>query len=175
MAEEPGRRNVPGAARDDPGVSLSPVLRWLLDPGRPIWAPTVVRLVLAAVFLQAGLGKFVNHDAYAERFERWGFGAAAGEAAILVGLVEVVGALGLALGVAPRAVGLVLIGNMVGALATAGRIDGGQDVWLPLFLIALLGVPVGWGAGCFSLGRRIACSRSRSSPSATESGSPSTG
>ena len=94
----------------------------------------MVRLALAAVFIPTGLGKFVNHDAYVERFERWGFGAAAGEVAIVVGVVEVVCGIGLALGVAPRALGLILAGNMVGALATAGRIDGGQDVWLPLVL-----------------------------------------
>ncbi len=156
-------------------MRLRTVLRWLLDPGRPIWPPTVVRLALAAVFIPTGLGKFVNHDAYVERFERWGFGAAAGEVAILVGVVEVVCGIGLALGVAPRALGLILAGNMVGALATAGRIDGGQDVWLPLVLIALLGVIVLWGAGRLSLGRWIECSRSKGSPSATESRSPSTG
>ena len=154
---------------------LKPVLCWLLDPGRPAWGPLVARLLLAAVFIPVGLGKFVNHDAYVERFERWGFGAAAGEVAILVGVVEVVGGLGLLLGVAPRALGLMLAGNMVGALATAGRIDGGQDIWLPLVLIALLAVTVGLGAGRLSLGGWIACSRSRGSPSATESGSPSTG
>jgi uncharacterized membrane protein YphA (DoxX/SURF4 family) len=156
-------------------MRLRPILRWLLDPGRPIWPPTVVRLALAAVFIPTGLGKFVNHDAYVERFERWGFGAAAGEVAILVGAVEMVCGIGLALGVAPRALALVLGGNMVGALATAGRIDGGQDVWLPLLLIALLGAILRWGAGRLSLGRWIECSRSRDSPSATESGSPSTG
>jgi uncharacterized membrane protein YphA (DoxX/SURF4 family) len=157
----PDRRNVPGSTGDQPHVRLSPALRRLLDPGRPAWPPTIVRLVLAVVFLQSGLGKFVNHDVYAERFERWGFGTAAGEVAILVGVVEVVCGVGLALGVAPRALALVLAGNMVGALSTAGRIDGGQDVWLPLLLIVLLGVVVRWGAGRLSLGRWIACSRSR--------------
>ena len=53
----------------------------------------------------------------------------------------------LLLGVAPRAAALALIGNMVGALATAGRIDGGQDVWLPLVMIAVLTVVVVAGAG----------------------------
>lgn len=120
---------------------------WLLDPGGPSWPPLPVRILLAMVFVPAGLGKFVNHDAYVERFERWGFGAAAGEVAILVGVVEVVGGLCLALGVAPRAAAIVLAGNMVGALATAGRIDGGQDVWLPLLLLVGLAVIATWGAG----------------------------
>ena len=123
------------------------LVAFLLDPVPPRWWTLVPRLVAAAVFIPAGLGKFVNHDAYVERFERWGFGAAAGEVAILVGLLEVVCGLMLLLGVAPRAAALALIGNMVGALATAGRIDGGQDVWLPLVMIAVLAVVVVAGAG----------------------------
>jgi len=123
------------------------LVAFLLDPGPPRWWTLVPRLVAAAVFIPTGLGKFVNHDTYVERFERWGFGAAAGEVAILVGLLEVVCGLMLLLGVAPRAAALALIGNMVGALATAGRIDGGQDVWLPLVMIAVLAVVVVAGAG----------------------------
>ena len=123
------------------------LVAFLLDPGPPRWWTLVPRLVAAAVFIPTGLGKFVNHDTYVERFDRWGFGAAAGEVAILVGLLEVVCGLMLLLGVAPRAAALALIGNMVGALATAGRIDGGQDVWLPLVMIAVLAVVVVAGAG----------------------------
>ena len=123
------------------------LVAFLLDPGPPRWWTLVPPLVAAAVFIPTGLGKFVNHDTYVERFERWGFGAAAGEVAILVGLLEVVCGLMLLLGVAPRAAALALIGNMVGALATAGRIDGGQDVWLPLVMIAVLTVVVVAGAG----------------------------
>jgi putative oxidoreductase len=129
------------------GGVVRDAVAWLLDPGPPRWWTLVLRVAAAAVFIPTGLGKFLNHDAYVERFERWGFGAAAGEVAILVGLVEVVCGLMLLLGFAPRAAALALIGNMIGALATAGRIDGGQDVWLPLVLIAVLAVVVAEGAG----------------------------
>ncbi len=112
--------------------------RRLADPGSPARWPVVLRVVLAAVFLQAGVGKFVNHDAYAARFERWGFGTAPGAVAILVGLTETIGALALLTGVLPRVASVALIGVMVGALATAGRVDGGRDVWLPVVLIVLL-------------------------------------
>ena len=122
-------------------------LALLLDPGPPRWSTLVLRLVAAAVCIPTGLGKFLNHDAYVERFERWGFGAAAGEVAILVGILEVACGLMLLLGVAPRAAALALIGNMIGALATAGRVDGGQDVWLPLVMIAVLAAIVVGGAG----------------------------
>ncbi len=119
----------------------------LADPGRPLWSTLVLRIALAALFIPVGLGKFVNHDAYIERFERWGFGAAAGEVAILVGVVEVTCGLMLLLGVVPRLAALVLAGDMFGALVTAGRVDGGQDIWLPLILIAALSVgdPLGGG------------------------------
>jgi uncharacterized membrane protein YphA (DoxX/SURF4 family) len=127
----------------------------LLDPGPPLWATLVVRVAVAAVFIPIGLGKYVNHDAYVERFERWGFGAAAGEVAFLVGAVEVVCGLMLLLGVVPRLAALALIGNMIGALATAGRIDGGQDVWLPILMIVLLAAIVRWGAGKWPLWPRI--------------------
>ncbi len=90
----------------------------------------MLRVALAVVFSPIGIGKFVNHDTYTERFERWGFGVAPGTIAVLVGIVEVLGGLMLLLGVLPRLAALVLMGNMVGALATAGRVDGGQDLWL---------------------------------------------
>lgn len=127
-----------------------PVAR-LADPGRPLWGTFVLRVALAALFIPAGVGKFVNHDTYIERFERWGFGAAAGEVAILVGVVEVSCGLMLLLGVVPRLAALVLAGDMVGALLTAGRIDGGQDIWLPLILIAALSAVIRWGAGRWAL------------------------
>jgi uncharacterized membrane protein YphA (DoxX/SURF4 family) len=130
---------------------LSRLLAWLVDPGRPLWGTLVLRVVLAAVYIPVGLGKFVNHDTYTERFERWGFGAAAGEVAILVGLVEVACGLALLAGLLPRLVALVLVGDMIGALVTAGRIDGGQDIWLPLILIAGLSAVIVWGAGRWAL------------------------
>jgi putative oxidoreductase len=126
-------------------------IAFLLDPGPPLWGTLIVRLVLAAVYIPTGLGKFVNHDAYVERFERWGFGAAAGEIALLVGAVEVVAGLMLLLGLAPRLAAAVLAGNMVGALATAGRVDGGQDIWLPLALLVPLAAVIAWGAGRWAL------------------------
>lgn len=138
------------ALRSRPMRSLA---HQLADPGRPTWGMLVLRVALAAVFIPAGLGKFVNHDAYVERFERWGFGAAAGEIALAVGALEVVGGLMLLLGVLPRLAAAALAANMVGALLTAGRIDGGRDIWLPLVLIAALAIVVARGGGRWSLAR----------------------
>lgn len=119
---------------------MNRVASWLSDPGSRSWGALVLRLLLGAVFLQAGLGKFVNHDAYVERFERWGFGFAPGAMAIVTGLAEVAAALALLLGVVPRLAAVAMIGDMIGALVTAGRIDGGSNVWLPIVLIVLLAV-----------------------------------
>ena len=52
---------------------MSAAVAWLLDPGPPERRRLPPRLVAAAVFIPIGLGKFLNHDAYTERFERWGF------------------------------------------------------------------------------------------------------
>jgi putative oxidoreductase len=126
-------------------------MAWLLDPGRPAWAPLVARLALAVIFVPAGIGKFVNHDDYITRFERWGFGSVSSQISIVVGIVEILGGLALAVGIVPRLAAVVLIGNMFGALVTAGRVDGGSDIWLPLVLIAVLAVVVALGAGRYAL------------------------
>jgi putative oxidoreductase len=147
-------------------------IAFLLDPGPARWATLVLRVILAAVYIPIGLGKFVNHDTYVERFERWGFGAAAGEVALLVGVVEVIGGLMLLLGVAPRLVALVLAGNMIGALATAGRIDGGQDIWLPIVLLVLLAAIVVWGAGKWAVAS-VPTAPGRSAPRTAERPPPS--
>jgi uncharacterized membrane protein YphA (DoxX/SURF4 family) len=146
------------------------LLAFLLDPGRPEWPPLVVRVLVGGFFIPTGLGKFVNHDTYIERFERWGFGGAAGEVAYLVGIVEVTCGLMLVLGVVPRAAALALIGNMIGALATAGRIDGGQDIWLPAVLIVLLAVIAVRGAGRLALAPGVAPPRSPRHQSAVPGG-----
>lgn len=130
------------------------VLR-LLDHGPPGWPPVIVRILVAAVFIPIGLGKFVNHDAYIERFERWGYGDLASEAAYLAGVTELGLGLLVLLGIVPRLAALGLIGTMIGALATAGRVDGGQDIWMPIVMIALLALLVIRGAGNLALGRRI--------------------
>lgn len=131
------------------------LLRVLRDPGPPDRvAPLVARLLAAAVFLPAGIGKFTNHDAYITRFDRWGF-PEPGTVAYLVGAVEVVCALLLLAGVLPRLAGLVLMGNMAGALVTAGRVDGGQNIWLPVVMILVCAVVVRLGAGRFRVPLRV--------------------
>jgi uncharacterized membrane protein YphA (DoxX/SURF4 family) len=105
-----------------------------------------IRVVLGGVFIPTGLGKYVNHDAYIERFDRWGF-PEPGSVAYFVGAIEVVFGLMALFALAPRLAGLTLAGNMVGAFFTAGLVDGGQDLWLPpiMFVLAIGLVILGAG------------------------------
>jgi putative oxidoreductase len=111
---------------------------WLSSPGRTgTLSVAIVRIAVGAAFVQAGAGKFVNHDAYVRRFDRWGL-PEPDLFSYAVGTLEVAGGLLLIAGILVRPVALVLAGNMVGALATAGRIDGGFDLVAPPILLALL-------------------------------------
>ena len=74
QGDRPPRGPLPGEGRR----RVSAAVAWLLDPGPPERRRLPPRLVAAAVFIPIGLGKFLNHDAYTERFERWGFGFAPG-------------------------------------------------------------------------------------------------
>jgi len=122
-------------------------IRWLLDPGPGAGAWRLVpRIAIAAIVLPAGIGKFTNHDAYVERFERWGF-AAPGAMAILTGVVEILASLSILLGVLPRVGALGIVGVMIGALATAGRVDGGSNIVLPIVVIALALAVMAIGTG----------------------------
>ena len=72
------------------------LMRLARDPGPPWLGTALLRLALAAMFIQAGAGKFINLDLYSERFERWGFGAAPTAMALLTGATELIGGLLLA-------------------------------------------------------------------------------
>ncbi len=131
------------------------VISLLMDPGpADRWPPFVLRLVLALVFIPAGIGKFANHDAYITRFDRWGFPQPSAFA-YSVGVVEIGAGLLMLLGIAPRLVAAGLAANMVGALATAGRVDGGQNIWLPLVLIVICLAIVSQGGGRYALHERV--------------------
>lgn len=139
------------------------VLRWLTDDEpRGRWWGLLPRLAIAAIMLPAGLGKFFNYDAYVERFERWGFGAAPGLFALLTGTAEVLAALLVLSGRYSRLGALTIIGVMIGALATAGRVDGGQNLWLPVVVIGLAVLVAALGSGPLRIGGRRGTSRRHS-------------
>jgi putative oxidoreductase len=123
---------------------------------RPRPLPLVLRLGAGTVFVAFSSGKFRRHDAEAAAFDRYGI-PFPDVTTYLVGALELAGGLLLLAGLATRPVALALMGNMIGALATAGRIESGfTHTALPAVLIATLLVLVGAGGGVRSLDRMIA-------------------
>ena len=84
----------------------------------------LIRIAAGLVFIAFSFGKFVRHAEEASAFDRYGL-PWPGLFTYAIGVTELVCGVLLVLGIAPRLVALVLAGNMVGVIATAGRIDGG--------------------------------------------------
>jgi putative oxidoreductase len=121
-------------------VSRQSILRLLTTSSSP--APLVLRVAAGVVFMAYSLGKFRRHDAEADAFDRYGV-PLPDVTVYLVGTLEFVGGLLLILGVLTRPVAFALLGNMTGALLTAGRVDPnfnhvGLPIILALIMIALL-------------------------------------
>lgn len=116
------------------------------------------RLILAAVFIPAGLGKLENLERPIQFFEQLGIPFAEIQAPMVAGLELGCGVL-LLLGVLSRFAAIPLIVIMVVAILTAklGDISGIGDLMaLSEFLyIALLFLIVGFGSGRISLDEAI--------------------
>ena len=121
----------------------------------------VARLPSGATFIVFGLGKFVAHATETASFQRYGLPSPSAFV-YAVGILEVVGGMLLILGLLVRPTTLVLAGNMVGAIVTAGRIDGGAiNLGLaPALLVAM--IALAWvGAGEPSIDIRLAAAVAR--------------
>lgn len=130
------------------------VLAWARDPGTTHPLAGVLRVVAGLVFLGFGPGKFLRHEAEAAAFERYGI-PFTDAAVYAVGTLEIAGGIALLLGLLVRPVALALAGNLIVAVATAGRIDGGAvNLGLAPVLVAALVALVVWGAGPLALDRR---------------------
>jgi putative oxidoreductase len=101
-------------------------MRLVYRSGNDRWArpALVARLLTGVIFVVFGLGKFTAHATEAASFHRYGLPSPSAFV-YAVGVLEIVGGLLLIAGFAVRPVALGLGGNMVGAITTAGRIDGG--------------------------------------------------
>ncbi len=123
--------------------------------GAGAWATTLVRVVTGALFVSFSTGKFTDHMMESVDFERYGLPWPDG-AVYLAGTVELLGGLALLVGFLTRPAALVLACNMVVAIATAGRVEGGTfhlGVG-PAMLVAVLFVL--WaGPGHFAIDNRI--------------------
>jgi uncharacterized membrane protein YphA (DoxX/SURF4 family) len=113
-------------------------------------ALAVVRVLTGALFVCTGILKLVRHDLVVPMFARWHV-PSPGAAVTIVGAIELVCGLLLALGILTRSVALVLATVMVGAVWTAGRVDGGIHVVAPPVLFVLC-VAIAWRSGRFPSG-----------------------
>jgi putative oxidoreductase len=113
--------------------------------GKSSRGPDLTRLVIgtrlasALVFLVFGVGKFTNHASELASFREYGL-PAPDAFVYAVGVVEIVGAVLLAIGLMVRPAALMLAGDMIGAIVVSG-IARGETVSLtlaPALLVALI-------------------------------------
>ena len=123
--------------------------------GAGAWLTTVVRVVTGALFVSFSTGKFTDHMMESVDFERYGLPWPDG-AVYLAGTVELVGGLLLLVGLLTRPAALMLACNLIVAISTAGRVEGGTfhlGVG-PAMLVAMLFL-VWAGSGALALDNRI--------------------
>lgn len=121
---------------------------------RPSIPLALMRIVVGIAFIAAGAEKLSNHAQSASDFGRWGLPSPSAFS-YAISAVEIVFGVVLILGILPRFAALVLGGDMVGALLTAGRIDGGPHVILPPLLGVLCLILLIAGGGRWALVDRI--------------------
>lgn len=112
----------------------------------------VVRCAAGAVFIVFGVGKFTSHASELASFRAYDL-PAPDAFVYLVGVIEILGGLLLVCGLGTRAAGLVLAGNMVGAIVVSGILRG-EVISLtlaPLQLLAML-LLLWYGPGRWTLG-----------------------
>jgi len=107
--------------------------------GAGAWATAAVRVVTGVLFVTFSLGKFVDHAAERADFDHYGI-PAPDVTTYLVGTLELVGGVLLIVGLFTRPAAVLLALNLVGAIATAGRVDGGTFHLgvAPTMLVAML-------------------------------------
>jgi putative oxidoreductase len=118
--------------------------------------PFVVRIVTGVFFVSVSLGKFFDHASEAHDFDRYGVPIPA-TAVILVGILELVGGIALIVGLGTRIAAAALAADMVGAIATAGRVEGGTfNLGVAPLMLVLMLVILWAGPGLWSVDRVIA-------------------
>jgi uncharacterized membrane protein YphA (DoxX/SURF4 family) len=121
---------------------------------RPSIPLALMRVIVGAAFIVASVEKLTNHAQTAADFDRWGL-PSPDTFSYAISAIEIVFGLILIFGILPRFAALVLLGDMVGALATAGRIDGGPHLILPPLLGVLCLILLIAGGGRWALVDRI--------------------
>ena len=122
---------------------------------RAVTAPLVLRLAAGVVFVAFSIGKFTRYDSESRAFDRYGIPFPE-VTTYLIGVLELVGGLLLIVGLLTRPMTLALAGNMIGAITTAGRIDGGLvHLGLAPALLLVMLILLRTGAGARSLDTRL--------------------
>jgi putative oxidoreductase len=114
-----------------------------------------VRIATGVLFITFSIGKFADHAKEAADFDRYGV-PFPDVAVYLSGTIELVCGVLLILGLLTRIAAALLAVNLVVAIATAGRVEGGSfhlGVG-PAMLLAMLFL-VWAGAGALALDRRL--------------------
>lgn len=111
---------------------------------------TAVRITVGAAFLFFGLPKLGAPPEVVANFTHWGL-PFPGALVPAVGLLEVVAGALLVLGLATRGAAAALAVNMLGAVLTAGRVDGGFHLQVPPVLLALAVLLALRGGGAWQL------------------------
>lgn len=123
--------------------------------GTAAYLTTAVRVVSGAVFVSVSTGKFVDHAQEAIDFKRYGV-PVPNTAVYVVGVVELVGGLLLVVGLLTRVAALFLAANMVGAIATAGVMEGGSfNLGVAPALLAAMLFLLWAGPGALALDARL--------------------
>jgi putative oxidoreductase len=114
-----------------------------------------VRTVAGAAFLGFSIGKFARHGAESAALDRYGL-PFPDAFTYAVGVVELAGGALLVLGLGTRLAALALACDMAGAIATAGRIEGGPvHLGLAPALLVMMLLVLWIGPGHRSLDRRL--------------------
>jgi len=123
--------------------------------GAGAYFTTAVRVVTGTVFVSVSTGKFFDHMQEALDFKSYGV-PVPNAAVYVVGALELVGGLLLVVGLLTRVAVFFLAANMVGAISTAGVMEGGSFNLgvAPTLLVAMLFLL--WaGPGAFALDGRL--------------------
>ena len=132
------------------------LLQALVRERGPALLALVIRLAAGGFFIAVSLGKFFEHASETHDFDRYGVPFPA-TAVIVVGIIELLGGLALIAGFGTRIAAAALAADMVGAIATAGRVEGGTfNLGVAPALLILMLVVLWTGPGMWSVDRVLA-------------------
>jgi putative oxidoreductase len=109
----------------DHDVGMLRLLRSRYETGAASFAVALVRVAAGFLFVSISIGKFADHAVEAADFEHYGV-PVPDVAVYAVGTIELVCGLLLVLGLLTRPAAGVLALTLIGAISTAGRVDGGS-------------------------------------------------